>query len=104
MGALQAFNLWLQYTSLLGLVNIPAPRTVQILFNATSMAFTTISSGALSIDCLLTGSVNRAVQRLLIQLALPLLMLLVLSAIQLLRCAPPAAGLLAVAGRMSNGL
>lgn len=86
--ALQAFNLWLQYISLLGLVNIPAPRTVQTLFNVTSMAFTTISSGILSLDCLLTGSVNRAVQRMLIHLALPLLMLLVLSAIQLLRYTP----------------
>ena len=100
---MQAFNLWLQYTSLLGLVNIRAPRTVQVLFNATSMAFTTVSSGALSMDCLLTGSVNRAVQRLLIHLALPLLMLLVLSAIQLLRYAIPAADLAAFAGRMSTG-
>lgn len=90
--------------SLLGLVNIPAPRTVQILFNAVSMAFTTFSSGILSLDCLLTGSVNLAIQPLLIQLALPLLMLLVLSAIQLLRYAPPCRFLVAVAGRMSKEL
>ena len=85
LAALQAFNLWLQYMSLLGLVNIPTPRTVQVIFNAASLAFTTISSGILSLDCLLTGSVDRAVQGLLIHLALPLLMLVVLSAIQLLR-------------------
>ena len=95
LGALQAFNLWLQYMSLLGLVDIPAPPTVQILFNATSMAFTTISSGILSLDCLLAGSVNLAVQGLLIHLALPLLMLVVLSAIQLLRYAPPVTDLVA---------
>ncbi|KAL3155628.1 hypothetical protein ABBQ38_010825 [Trebouxia sp. C0009 RCD-2024] len=82
---IRAFNLWLQYTSLLGLVNIPTPHTVQVLFSATSLAFTTVSSGILSVDCMLTGPVNRAVQGLLIHLALPLLMLLVLSAIQLLR-------------------
>lgn len=70
--------------SLLGLVNIPTPRTMQVLFNAVNLAFTTVSSGILSLDCLLTGSVNRAVQSLLIHLALPLLMLLLLSAIQLL--------------------
>ncbi len=84
-GAMQALNLWLQYTSLLGNINIPAPKTVHWVFNAAQFAFATVTSGSLSTDCLLSGPINNALQRIFIQLAVPALMFLALSTIQVFR-------------------
>ncbi len=81
----QALNLWLQYITLLGGINIPAPSTVHWVFAAAQFAFATVTSGSLSTDCLLTGPINNALQRMLIHLAVPGLMFLALSAIQVLR-------------------
>lgn len=82
---LQALNLWLQYITLLGNINIPAPRPVHWVFNVAQFAFATVSSGSLSTDCLLSGPVNLALQRILVHLTVPVLMLLALCAIQVLR-------------------
>lgn len=44
----QAFNLWLQYMTLLGGVSIPAPKGgVQVIFTAASLAFNAVASGIL---------------------------------------------------------
>lgn len=83
--ALQALTLWLQYITLLGGINIPAPDTVQWVFNAAQFAFATVTSGSLSTDCLLSGPVNNALQRILIHLAVPVLMFIALACLQLLR-------------------
>ena len=82
----QAFNLWLQYITLLGGVSIPAPKAVQVVFSAASLAFNAVASGILSLDCLLSASeaVNPAVQGLFIHLALPLVMLVILCLLQVL--------------------
>ncbi len=82
---LQALNLWLQYITLLGGINIPAPKPVHWVFNAAQFAFATVTSGSLSTDCLLTGHMNAALQRILISLAVPVLMLVALVGIQVLR-------------------
>ena len=82
---MQALNLWLQYITLLGSINIPAPSTVHWVFNAAQFAFATVTSGSLSTDCLLSGPVNHALQRILINLTVPVLMFTALVAIQLLR-------------------
>ena len=82
---LQALNLWLQYTTLLGGINIPAPKPVHWVFNAAQFAFATVTSGSLSTDCLLTGRMNAALQRILISLAVPVLMFVALVGIQVLR-------------------
>ena len=81
----QVLNLWLQYITLLGSINIPAPNTVHWVFNAAQFAFATVTSGSLSTDCLLSGPVNNALQRILIHLAVPVLMFIILAGIQLLR-------------------
>ena len=80
---LQALTLWLQYVSLLGQVNIPAPNTLHWILSAASFAFSSLTSGSLSTDCLLSpGPVNLAVKRLALHLALPPFIFLLLAAIQ----------------------
>lgn len=82
---LQAFQLWLQYTSLLGTVNVSLPKTVSWLPKAASFAFSSLTSGGLSTDCLLNvSSTNVALQRLLLRLAVLPTNLLVLAALQTL--------------------
>ena len=83
--ALQALTLWLQYITLLGNVNISVPDSVHWVFSATSFAFSTVTSGALSIDCLQSGKTNAAVQRVWIHLAVPIMVLLILIIFQTLR-------------------
>ncbi|DBA90089.1 TPA: hypothetical protein ACH3X1_003408 [Trebouxia sp. C0004] len=82
---IRALNLWLQYTTLLGGINIPAPKSVHWVFNAAQFAFATVTSGSLSTDCLLTGRMNAALQRILISLAVPVIMFIVLVGVQVLR-------------------
>ena len=82
---LQALTLWLQYTTLLGNINIPAPSTVHWVFNAAQFAFATVTSGSLSPDCLLTGVVNNALQRIFISLTVPALMFVAVVGVQVLR-------------------
>ena len=81
---LQALTLWLQYITLLGNVNISAPGPVHWVFSAASFAFSTVTSGALSTDCLQSGNTNAAVQRVLLHLAVPLMVLLILVVVQTL--------------------
>ena len=80
--SLQALTLWLQYITLLGNVNINSPEPVHWVFSVASFAFSTVTSGSLSTDCLLSGDTNLAVQRLLLHLAVPLIVLLVLGVAQ----------------------
>ena len=68
-------QLWLQYITLLAGVNMPSPAALHWVFNAASYAFSTVTSGSLSIDCLLTASHNTALQRILVHLAVPPLVL-----------------------------
>lgn len=82
---MQALNLWLQYMTLLGGINIPAPRTVHWVFAVAQFAFASVSSGSLSTDCLLSGPTNPALQRIFIHLAVPALMFLLLATFQALR-------------------
>ena len=56
---MQAITLWLQIT-LLAAVNTPAPGCLRWVFNAANFAFATITSGALSTDCLPQFFVNAA--------------------------------------------
>ena len=80
---LQAFQLWLQYTTLLGSVNVDLPKTVRWIPSAASFAFSSVTSGALSTDCLLDpASTSMALQRLLLRLAVLPLVLLLLAALQ----------------------
>ncbi len=82
---MQVVTVWLQYMSILGNVNIPAPGTVHWVFSVASFAFSTISSGSLSLDCLIrAGPLRPALKRLLVHLAVPVINLLLLSAWQLL--------------------
>lgn len=82
----QALTLWLQYITLLGNVNISAPASVHWIFSAASFAFASVTSRALSTDCLQSGTTNAAVQRVLLHLAVPVMVLLLLLAIQALWC------------------
>ena len=79
---MQALTLWLQYITLLGNVNINTPAPVHWVFSVVSFAFSTVTSGSLSTDCLLSGDTNLAAQRLLLHLAVPLIVLLVLGVAQ----------------------
>ena len=80
---MQAVTLWLQYMTLLAGVNIPAPACLHWVFSAANFAFSTITSGALSTDCLLSTRFNPALQRIVIHLAVPPLVLALLVIIQL---------------------
>lgn len=82
---IKALTLWLQYITLLGSVNISAPPSVSWIMTAASFSFTTVTSGALSTDCLQSGSTNTAMQRVLLHIAMPLIVLLLLTAVQALR-------------------
>lgn len=81
----QVVTVWLQYMSILGNVNIPAPGTVHWVFSVASFAFSSITSGSLSLDCLIrAGPLRPALKRLLVHLAVPVINLLLLSAWQFL--------------------
>ncbi|DBA86046.1 TPA: hypothetical protein ACH3X1_005573 [Trebouxia sp. C0004] len=79
---LKAVTLWLQYTSLLAGVNVPAPATLHWVFIAVNFAFSTVTSSSLSIDCLLSRSLNAALQRILVHLSVPLFVLAAMVLIQ----------------------
>ena len=84
---MQSFTLWLQNISFLGQINLPTPSTITWVFAVANFAFSSITSGSLSTDCLLTagpGHVNLAFKRLLLHLAAPAINLLILIAIQTL--------------------
>ncbi len=80
----QAAQLWLQYISLLSGVNFPSPPALQWVFSAANYAFSAVSSGSLSIDCLLSTHHNTAVQRILVHLAVPVLVLVAMVLIQVI--------------------
>lgn len=82
--ALQALTLWLQYIMLLSNINVSAPESINSVFNVASFAFSTVTSGVLSTDCLQSGTTNPAVQRVLIHLAVPAMVLLLLTICQTL--------------------
>ncbi|DBA81321.1 TPA: hypothetical protein ACH3X2_006929 [Trebouxia sp. C0005] len=82
---IRVVTVWLQYMSILGNVNIPAPGTVHWMFSVASFAFSSITSGSLSLDCLIrAGPLRPALKRLLVHLAVPVINLFLLSAWQLL--------------------
>ena len=70
---------------LLGNINISVPNSVHWVFSAASFAFSTVTNGALSIDCLQSGKSNAAAQRVWIHLAVPVMVLLILIVHQTLR-------------------
>ncbi len=81
---MQALTLWLQYISLLGQANIPAPSTVHWIFSAASFAFSSLTSGSLSTDCLLNSGANElAFKRIILHLAVPPIVFLIVIAIQI---------------------
>ncbi len=81
---MQALTLWLQYTSLLGQINLPTPTTLHWVFSTCSFAFSSLTSGSLSTDCLLSlEPTNLAFKRLLLQLAVPPIVLVLLLTVQL---------------------
>ncbi len=84
---LQALTLWLQYISMVGSTNVPAPNTVTWLFSASGFAFSSITSGALSTDCLISpyGAINPALKRMVLRLAVPWFSLAILLIGQVLR-------------------
>lgn len=80
----QAAQLWLQYISLLAGVNLPNPSALQWVFSAAKYAFAAVSGGSLSIDCLFSTHHNTAVQRILVHLAVPVLVLFAMVLIQVI--------------------
>ena len=83
---MQAVTVWLQYITLLGGINLPLPATIHWVFSIAAFAFSSITSGSLSTDCLLqSGTMNTALKRYLLKLAVPPLILLVLILIQIAR-------------------
>ncbi len=73
----------MQYMTLLGGINIPFPNTVHWVFSAASFAFATVTSGSLSVDCLLdVHAMNPALQRVLWHLAIPVFSLMILALVQ----------------------
>ncbi|DBB05192.1 TPA: hypothetical protein ACH3X3_010435 [Trebouxia sp. C0006] len=81
---IKGLTLWMQYMTLLGGINIPFPNTVHWVFSAVSFAFATVTSGSLSVDCLLNvHAMNPALQRVLWHLAIPVFSLMVLALVQL---------------------
>ncbi len=84
MFSVQAAQLWLQYISLLGGVNLPNPSALQWVFSTAKYAFAAVSGGSLSIDCLFSSHHDTAVQRIVIHLAVPVLVLLVMVLIQVI--------------------
>ena len=86
---LQVVTVWLHYMSILGNVNIPVPGTVHWVFSVASFAFSSITSGSLSLDCLIrAGPLRPALKRLLVHLAVPVINLLLLSTWQLFWLVP----------------
>ncbi len=79
---MQAAQVWLQYISVLSGINLPTLLALQWVFNAAKSAFAAVSGGSLSIDCLFSTHHDPAVQRILIHLAVPLLVLLAMVLIQ----------------------
>lgn len=80
---MQALTLWLQYISLLGQANIPAPSTVHWIFSAASFAFSSLTSGSLSTDYLLASGPDLAFRRIILHLAVPPIVFLIVIAIQI---------------------
>lgn len=78
----QAAQLWLQYISVLSGINFPIPLALQWVFSAAKSAFAAVSGGSLSVDCLFSTHHNTAVQRILVHLAVPVLVLLAMVLIQ----------------------
>ena len=75
----------MQYMTFLGAINIPFPHSVHWLFSAVSFAFASITSGALSLDCLMdVNSINLALQRTLWHLGIPVFSLIILIIVQVL--------------------
>lgn len=90
--SLQGLNMWLQYLTLLGQANLPVPHSVQSIFNVASLVFASVTSLSLPLDCAIAKSkMNTALQRILVHLALPALVLLLLMCIQVIRCCLTAA-------------
>lgn len=79
---MQALQLWLQYLTLLAGVNMPAPYALDWLFSAANYAFSAVTGGSFSLDCLLSGQRNTALQSILVHLAVPLLVLAAMFVIQ----------------------
>ena len=84
LNALQAAQLWLQYILLLGGVNTPTPRPLHWVLSAANFAFSTVTNGSLSTDCLLSASHNSALQEIVVHLCVPLLVLLLMLLLQII--------------------
>jgi len=80
----QAAQLWLQYISVLSGINFPTPLALQWVFSAAKYAFAAVSGGSLSIDCLFSSHHDTAVQRIVVHLAVPVLVLLAMVLIQVI--------------------
>lgn len=80
--------MWLQYLTILGQASLPVPHSVQSIFNVASLVFASVTSLSLPLDCAMSeGHVNPALERILIHLALPALVLVLLMCVQVIRCA-----------------
>ena len=83
--SMQGVTLWMQYFTLLGSIRIPYPGSIHWVFSAVNFAFASITSGSLSLDCLLdVHSMNLALQRTLWHLVIPVFSLLFLMLAQVL--------------------
>ena len=87
MHCMQALTLWLQYIQMIGTTNVPAPGTLTWIFSVTGFAFSSVTSGALSTDCLISahGGINPVLKRLILRLAVPWFTLVILMVTQVLR-------------------
>lgn len=84
--ALQVLTLWLQYIQLLGTVDISVPGSMHWVFSVVTFAFSSATSGTLSIDCVLSNkSGGAAIKNFLFRLAVPFLTLIVMACVQACR-------------------
>ena len=72
---------------MVGSTNVSVPASMSWLFSASNFAFTSVSSGVLSTDCLIgvNGKVDPALKRVILRLAVPWFSLVILMVAQVLR-------------------
>ncbi|KAL3155043.1 hypothetical protein ABBQ38_011563 [Trebouxia sp. C0009 RCD-2024] len=83
----RALTLWMQYISMVGSTNVSVPISFGWLFSFTHFAFSSVSSGILSTDCLIGagGTIDPAIKRVILRLAMPWFTLVILILAQVLR-------------------
>ena len=81
---MQASQIWVQllYLTLLAAVNMPTLTALHWVLSAANCAFTAVTGSSLSMDRLMTGFDNTALQNILVHLVVPLLVLVAMGLMQ----------------------